>query len=642
MKSTEAGLRKTVAVMALSLGMAGLGYAGLGVAGLGLLAHGALAEAPAAQGAMPAQGSAPIGAAAALAVTASDVPDMSAPAAAASSVATMAELLAKSTASAADIEAAQTVVAEVMALTGLPQNFTVVAADVPAITAVILPDDMAIPRRVLVIPQAVLGDLQQAKAAQDWPLLAALSHEIAHHIMGHSLNGGANRPREDREAGFNAGFLLARMGADPMTALTAIDAARAADPAARLAALPQLDALAGGWLQACGEDGGCSQSDPQTRAASAGRPVPRQALAGGDETGDPAARAAKAAQARLDQLRAHLTSRLQPAGDGTGGAAQAGPQDGVSAGSNGNGKSRSGYRLPLPDLQAVPVKFERFVYDPAGLVNEKETASLARDAYAYAQKPGVEIVTIVTDSLHGHDADSYARIMLRQLQVGQQDLGNGVLIVIAPNEGSSAVAMGAGVISAITAAPSPDSPTSGDEALATMRSRAAAFVETLGKGGDPKVPTVAMALTEAAHAVMRSPDVANAEWFVRYGSLDAALAAQEADWSARAKSGAGYDPAKDPVGRRILRLRAEIIGALDAETAAGIDPEQLRLFGPAIALRDDRGETQTLFVPPVAMAAASAPLVAGRRYEIVARVVENGGDKPLLALMGYDDLTPLP
>ncbi|MFD2842789.1 hypothetical protein [Paracoccus cavernae] len=83
-------------------------------------------------------------------------------------------------------------------------------------------------------------------------------------------------------------------------------------------------------------------------------------------------------------------------------------------------------------------------------------------------------------------------------------------------------------------------------------------------------------------------------------------------------------------------------GALDPEAAARIDPEQLRLYGSAIAVRDTAGEAYTLFVPPVATSVAQGPLVAGRSYQIVARVVENGGEKPMLALMSYDDLTPLP
>ena len=621
-KSTEARLRKTVAVMALSLGLA---------------AQGGWIQPAFAQGAPDADA----------AVQFRGLPDAE-PAAAALGVADMAGLLAKSTASAAEIKDAQTALDGVMTLTGLPQNFTLVLADVPRISAVILPDDNGIPRRVLVVPQERTGNLAQARAAQDWPLLAALAHEVSHHLMGHSLLAGASMPVEEREADRNAGFLLERMGADLPAAMAAIDAANAGDPAKRLAALPQLEELAAGWIQACGEDGGCIQPVPVAveSGAIAARPQPRPDRGEGASP-DLSRHAAEAADAALALLREKLQTQLKPANAGAeaatlvahGAPQPAGAQHTVSAnGSHG----RSGYRLPLPDPHAVPVKFERFVYDPMGLVNEKEIASLARDAFAYAQKPGVEIVTIVTDSLHGLSPEAYAQIMLRQLQVGQQDLGNGALIVIAPNEGRSAVALGAGVISAITAAPSAGSPTSGDEAIATMRNRAAAFVEGLKQGSDPKVPTVAMALTEAAHAVMRSPDIANAEWFIRYGSLQAALAAQEADWSARAKSGAGYDPAKDPVGRRILSLRAEVSGALDPEAAARIDPEQLRLYGSAIAVRDTAGEAYTLFVPPVATSVAQGPLVAGRSYQIVARVVENGGEKPMLALMSYDDLTPLP
>ncbi|MDN3711173.1 hypothetical protein QWZ10_03830 [Paracoccus cavernae] len=231
-KSTEARLRKTVAVMALSLGLA---------------AQGGWIQPAFAQGAPDADA----------AVQFRGLPDAE-PAAAALGVADMAGLLAKSTASAAEIKDAQTALDGVMTLTGLPQNFTLVLADVPRISAVILPDDNGIPRRVLVVPQERTGNLAQARAAQDWPLLAALAHEVSHHLMGHSLLAGASMPVEEREADRNAGFLLERMGADLPAALAAIDAANAGDPAKRLAALPQLEELAAGWIQACGEDGAAS------------------------------------------------------------------------------------------------------------------------------------------------------------------------------------------------------------------------------------------------------------------------------------------------------------------------------------------------------------------------------------------------
>jgi uncharacterized membrane protein YgcG len=73
-------------------------------------------------------------------------------------------------------------------------------------------------------------------------------------------------------------------------------------------------------------------------------------------------------------------------------------------------------------------------------------AAYEKQMYDLAAQHQVEIVTIVAKSLSGLDADAYAYAMMRQLRVGKLDVGNGAVLVVAPNEGQVGVAMGPGVM----------------------------------------------------------------------------------------------------------------------------------------------------------------------------------------------------
>lgn len=549
-----------------------------------------------------------------------------------------------------DSAAGLEVIGQLLAVTNLPMNFSVIETSVPHITAMVLEERDLAPRRVLLISPELLARAKEALGGKDWALIAAVAHEAGHHLAGHGLANGPGRDADEAEANAFAGLVLARLGAEFADVVAVAQghgteawAGTPAQPTSDASATDKattvtdeyikLEAMAAGWGRGAMEEGRLQPAIlPFAQATDHTRPTPKPE--GGADAGLRAATRTAAAIAWMDEL------------------GQLAPQPPAS------GKANP--RLPLPDPRALPVKFDHFVYDPLGLVNEKEIASLERDAMAYAAKPGVEIVTIVADSLHGYSARDYAQIMLRQLSVGQRDLGNGAVVVVAPQEGTSAVALAPGLTTALT----------GLDGLSELERRAAAFVEGLMQGADPRVPTVAMELTEASHAIMRRPEIANANWSLRYGSLGAALRAREQNWADRAKTNASYDPQKDPVLHQIVRLRARLSEAdpmalvqtggevVQADILPGmpaprpatnsptsdeadpVSPGLIALYGPAQNIATAQGKGYILLSDPEA--ALPGPLVAGHDYEITARIVDNSGDHPILALISREDVTPLP
>lgn len=85
----------------------------------------------------------------------------------------------------------------------------------------------------------------------DWSAVSVLAHEIAHHLLGHTLDPDAVHPGDELACDRYSGFILQRMGATLEESLAAMEVAgnvhgtRAHPPRhARLAAIRQ------GWEEA--------------------------------------------------------------------------------------------------------------------------------------------------------------------------------------------------------------------------------------------------------------------------------------------------------------------------------------------------------------------------------------------------------
>ena len=94
----------------------------------------------------------------------------------------------------------------------------------------------------------------------------------------------------------------------------------------------------------------------------------------------------------------------------------------------------------VEDLQDRAFEQALGMFDPA--IKEK----LAKTAYGFAESNNIEIVTIVAKDLQGRSADQYALDAMRQLRVGKLEVGNGAVLVVAPESRQTGIALGAGLL----------------------------------------------------------------------------------------------------------------------------------------------------------------------------------------------------
>ena len=140
---------------------------------------------------------------------------------------------------------AEMALSSIMKYTGLPTNFTLTAADVENAAAVIYND-----KRYILYNQKFMEDVR-ARTKSKYGPLSILSHEIAHHLAGHTLLDPAARPELELEADRFSGFIMAKMGATMNDACLAIEAyigntASTTHPGKRT----RLAAIVNGWKEA--------------------------------------------------------------------------------------------------------------------------------------------------------------------------------------------------------------------------------------------------------------------------------------------------------------------------------------------------------------------------------------------------------
>ena len=100
---------------------------------------------------------------------------------------------------------------------GISQNFTLLAADIPNAAAVIMYN-----KRYILYNQTFMYNISQR--INYWASLSILAHEVGHHLNGHSLIPGGSRPSLELQADKFSGFILAKIGASLEEAQSAINA----------------------------------------------------------------------------------------------------------------------------------------------------------------------------------------------------------------------------------------------------------------------------------------------------------------------------------------------------------------------------------------------------------------------------------
>ena len=490
-------------------------------------------------------------------------------------------------------------VSRIMKFTGLPQNFTVVEAPVPNAAAVILLDEDQVPRRVIAFNRDFIDIVRKATGGNAWAPVSIMAHEIGHHLSGHTITPGGSQPPTELEADKFSGFVLFKMGASLDDAQLAMARLVEEGPDGRThpGRGKRLSAIAEGWAEACVQQDGdrCGKDAPREPAH-----VETVARAPAPSVTEGTGTAVVSAPSSTPDVPATEPVAAAPHGRDT---------------------------VPAPG--ATPSKFDRFVYDAYGYFDATERAALEQRAFGVAREVGVEVVTLLVDDLHGMSAQEYAWAMLRRLRVGKLDVGNGTVVVIAPEQNDAAIAMGPGLLL--------ENEFMLDNHLHSLKTSIEegwpiCVRNAACKGWTRNVLTPSLSLAASGDAW---------EWIIRDQDLSAMIARHEREFSERQRSGVAYDPMRDSTWRKIVRFsgRVERLAPDGDDPAVYVARSHAENVGPALIVRYDGDRLATLYANPrIAALMPAGTLVEGRRYSFVARVHNLDMQTPQLDLLSYDAL----
>lgn len=520
-------------------------------------------------------------------------------------------------------------VSMVMRYTGLPQNFRIMEGNVPNAAAIIVLGPDGIPQRVIAYNRTFMQQVAKATDNNDWSSLSIMAHEIGHHLSGHTLVPGGSQPPIELEADKFSGYVLYKMGAkldDAQKAIATLipEAASPTHPGRVM----RLSAIKAGWMESCGQQqDGCGET-----TVAAIQPSPpaldemqaeQQKTARTAQQAPPAA-APMAPPAPADQQVAANGVRHAPMPKIPGAAEIVMPSLGKDGGSNRPPLVAAALdRVPRLDQATTPSKFDRFVYDAVGVFDTETKEKLSTLAYQYAAATDVEIVTIVVNDLQGRSADQYALDVMRQMRVGKMDVGNGAVLVVAPESKQTGVALGPGLLVQY-------------DTVEPLRSYLKSFL-TLNDT-PRKSLTSGRLIADASYRVMR--DTQALEWQVKFNSLQQMLSTAENAREELKRTNTPYNPNTDPTWRKLLRIDATVVSTRPdmADPALDINEPKTRHVGPALHVRTGDGKDAVLYVNHTVPTLMPVPLEDGKRYAFIARDSFLAGDAPQFDLISYDRL----
>ena len=474
------------------------------------------------------------------------------------------------------------VVAEIMKYTGLPANFVVVEGQVPNAAAVIMAGPDKVPRRVIAYNPSFMGDVIRATKANNWAPVSIMAHEIGHHLSGHTIVPGGSQPPIELESDKFSGFVLYKMGAPLADAQRAIATLiPEADGETHPGRRKRLAAIANGWTEACELQGGGA-------ACQGGKPVGVAQAPAAAPSAAPAATTAPAAPSSP-------TATPAPAA-----VAQV---------------------LPKADTAALPSKGGAFIYDEFGILDPAIRAQFEKQMRDHAEKTGVEIVTLLVKDLDGKTAEEYAHAMMRQLRVGKLDVGNGAVLVVAPEQNQAAAVLGAGVALEM------GSHDKGEQLVRWIKLAWPLCKKKNACGGWTEN------LMGAADHLRR--DTSHADWTIAYTSLGDL---QKAD---AAESGKSVKPQDSKTWRKITRLSGtvESLNPPTGVKSAYVNESKVKDGKKAVLMRSSEGLTTMLYVDPRTEALMpGGKLQEGKAYTVIARsnfLSWNPKDTQSLDLLSY-------
>ena len=487
------------------------------------------------------------------------------------------------------------VVAEIMKYTGLPANFVVVEGKVPNAAAVIMQGPDQVPRRVIAYNPAFMGQVIEATKSNNWAPVSIMAHEIGHHLSGHTIVPGGSQPPIELESDKFSGFVLYKMGAplaDAQRAIATLIPEK--DGETHPGRRKRLAAIEAGWKEACELQGGGAQ-------CSGGQPVRATAVAAAPAATPAPAPATPVAKAPAPSPAAPTMAPPAKAPA----LASAAPAE----------------TLPKVDVAAIPSKGTQFIYDEFGILDPAIRAQFEKQMYEHAQATGVEIVTLLVKDLDGQSAEDYAHAMMRQLRVGKLDVGNGAVLVVAPEQNQAAAVLGAGVALEMG---------SHDKAEQLKRWMTTAWPLCKKKNACGNWTENLML---AADHIRR--DTRHGDWTIAYQSLGDI---QKAD---AAENGKVTNPKDSKVWRKIVRLSGtvESINPPTGNKAAWVNDVKVKNGKQPVLLRSAEGLTTMLYVDPrTAALQPGGKLEQGKTYTVIARAAGlswNPKDTQSLDVLSY-------
>lgn len=496
---------------------------------------------------------------------------------------------------------------QVMAFTGLPQNFDVTEADVPNAAAAILLDQQKLPHRVIAFNPQFIELVRRETGGNPWSAVSIMAHEAGHHLAGHTIQPGGSQPPIELEADKFSGFVLYKMGAsrkDALTALTTLVPEGVPHGSSHPGRSQRVAALTEGWDQAC----------RQTGRGDCATGVPGSAPAAGIVTA-----AAQSPVPRADVSPAPMPAPAAPPASVVASAADA---PAATPAASAAPIARAAVVLPVPDAAALPSKGTQFIYDEYGVLAPAIVADFEKKMYDHARERGVEIVTLLVKDLHGMGAEEYGHAMLRQLRVGKLDVGNGAVLVIAPDQGQAAAVMGPGVALEMR----------GQDKAGQLQ-RWIGLAWPLCKKNNACGNWTENLLLAADH-IRRDTD--DWEWTVRYQNLG------DIQKAAADENGKPGGPQDSKVWHRIVRFGGTVVDVAPraGNKTAWVNTARIADGRKAVHVRSDEGLTAMLYLDPRTQALMPAgALQAGRRYVFIGREAGlswNPRDTQSIDLLSYD------
>jgi hypothetical protein len=147
---------------------------------------------------------------------------------------------------------ATTIINNIIAVSGLAQNFQIRSGGVPNAAAVVQDN-----KRFILYNQSFMIQTRRQTGSQ-WGPISIMAHEVGHHLNGDTLDGLGSRPAKELKADYFSGFILQKLGSDIQDAQLAMSQLGSQTGSnTHPARHDRLAAIAAGWAASCEQSDSC-------------------------------------------------------------------------------------------------------------------------------------------------------------------------------------------------------------------------------------------------------------------------------------------------------------------------------------------------------------------------------------------------